>query len=40
MFIRETIAAIDGLDLSDVDRRKIYVDNALRLMRVPAKGPA
>jgi len=34
MFIRETIAAIDGLGLSDADRRKIYVDNALRLMRL------
>ncbi|MEJ0069185.1 MAG: amidohydrolase family protein [Pseudomonadota bacterium] len=34
MFIRDTIAAIDGLALSDVDRRKIYLDNALRLMRL------
>jgi predicted TIM-barrel fold metal-dependent hydrolase len=34
MFIRETIAAIDGLGLSEVERRKIYHDNALRLMRM------
>jgi aminocarboxymuconate-semialdehyde decarboxylase len=32
MFIRDTIAAIDALDIPDADRRKIYLDNALRLM--------
>jgi predicted TIM-barrel fold metal-dependent hydrolase len=35
MFIRETIKAIDALDISDEDRRKIYYRNALRLMRLP-----
>ena len=35
MFIRETIKAIDALDISDQDRRKIYHLNALRLMRMP-----
>ena len=34
MFIRETIKAIDALDISDDDRRKIYYRNALRLMRM------
>jgi uncharacterized protein len=34
MFIRDTIAAIDALGLSEAERRKIYVDNALRLMRM------
>src|SRR5215472_5222406 len=34
MFIRDTIAAIDGLGLSDAERRKIYAENALRLMRM------
>jgi hypothetical protein len=34
MFIRDTIAAIDGLGLSEAERRKIYLDNALRLMRI------
>lgn len=32
MFIRETIAAIDRLGLSDEDRRAIYHGNALRLL--------
>ena len=34
MFIRETIRAIDSLDLSDEDKEKIYYRNALRLMRM------
>jgi aminocarboxymuconate-semialdehyde decarboxylase len=34
MFIRETIRAIDALDISESDRRKIYSGNALRLMRM------
>jgi aminocarboxymuconate-semialdehyde decarboxylase len=37
MFIRDTIAAIDALDISDADRRKIYLDNALRLMGLTDK---
>ncbi|HUF15679.1 MAG TPA: amidohydrolase family protein [Acidimicrobiia bacterium] len=30
-FIRETIANLDGLDISEEDRRKIYSGNAIRL---------
>jgi aminocarboxymuconate-semialdehyde decarboxylase len=33
--IRETIKDIDGLDISDADRRKIYEGNARRLLRLP-----
>lgn len=38
MFIRDTIAAIDSLELPDDDRRKIYVGNALRLMGMADRG--
>jgi len=31
-FIRETISNLDGLELSDVDRQKVYADNARRLL--------
>jgi aminocarboxymuconate-semialdehyde decarboxylase len=31
MYIRETIKVIDGLDISDADRRKIYHGNAVKL---------
>jgi aminocarboxymuconate-semialdehyde decarboxylase len=34
MFIRETIKAIDALDISDENRQKIYFRNALRIMRM------
>ena len=34
MFIRETIKAINALDIPDEDREKIYFRNALRLMRM------
>jgi aminocarboxymuconate-semialdehyde decarboxylase len=34
MFIRDTIAAIEALGLTDAERSKIYLDNALRLMRM------
>jgi aminocarboxymuconate-semialdehyde decarboxylase len=37
MFIRDTITAIDALDIPDADRRKIYLDNALRLMGLADK---
>ncbi|MBI3512582.1 MAG: amidohydrolase [Proteobacteria bacterium] len=37
MFIRDTIAAIDALGLPDAERRQIYVDNALRLMRMDGR---
>jgi aminocarboxymuconate-semialdehyde decarboxylase len=32
-YIRETIKILDGLDISEEDRRKIYVGNAERLVR-------
>ena len=31
LYIRETIKVIDGLNISDIDRQKIYHDNAIRL---------
>jgi predicted TIM-barrel fold metal-dependent hydrolase len=34
LFIRETIRAIDSLMLSDEDRRKVYFENARRLLRM------
>jgi uncharacterized protein len=39
MFIRDTIAALDGLDLGDEERALIYYKNALRMLdRTPAPG--
>ena len=35
MFIREGIRSIEDLALSEEDRRKIYFENALKLMRLP-----
>lgn len=35
MFIREGIHSIEALHLSESDREKIYLGNALRLMRIP-----
>ena len=35
MFIREGIRSIADLDLSDEDQEKLYLGNALRLMRMP-----
>ena len=40
MFIRETIEAIDSLDISDEDRRAIYHMNALKLMRMAPDEPS
>ena len=34
MFIREGIRSIEEVDLSDADREKLYLGNALRLMRM------
>ena len=34
MYIRETIKIIDGLDISDAERQKIYHDNAVRLLKL------
>ena len=34
MFIRDTIAALDGLSLSDADRDAIYFGNALKMLRL------
>ena len=36
-FIRETIRALDTLDLTDTDRARIYHGNVLRLMRLPER---
>ena len=38
LFIREIIAAIDGLDIPQADRRKIYEDNIRRLARQRLRG--
>lgn len=35
MFIREGIRSIEALDLGDEDREKLYLGNALKLMRLP-----
>ena len=37
MFIREGIASIEALNLPDADKQKIFLENALRLLKV--KGP-
>jgi uncharacterized protein len=36
MFIREGIRSVEDLRLSESDKRKIYCDNALKLLRMPA----
>jgi aminocarboxymuconate-semialdehyde decarboxylase len=36
MFIRDTIAALDGLDLAAEDAAKIYFGNALGMLNMPA----
>ena len=36
MLIREGIRSVEDLDLTDADKRKIYVENALRLMKMTA----
>ena len=33
---RATINAINAMEISDEDKRKIFVDNALKLLRIPA----
>jgi len=38
MFIREGIRSIEDLGLSEEDRGKLYLGNALRLMRLPRIG--
>jgi aminocarboxymuconate-semialdehyde decarboxylase len=35
MFIREGVRSIEDLKLSEADRRKIYYENALKLLRLP-----
>ena len=35
VFIRETIKAIDGLELSSTDRGKLYLGNAQEMLRLP-----
>ena len=38
MFIREGMRSIDELDLSEADQEKLYLGNALRLMRLAHLG--
>jgi predicted TIM-barrel fold metal-dependent hydrolase len=33
-FVRDTIAAVDAIDVSDADRHRIYEGNAFRLLRL------
>jgi predicted TIM-barrel fold metal-dependent hydrolase len=40
MFIRETIKTIDGLEMSDADRHKVYCGNALCMLGMDDPGPA
>ncbi len=35
MFIRQTIAAIEQMDIPDSDKKKIFEDNARKLLRLP-----
>ena len=35
LFIRETIKVLDGLDITDAQRRQIYEGNARRLLKLP-----
>jgi hypothetical protein len=35
MFIRDTIAAIDGLALAEAECAKIYFGNALDMLKLP-----
>ena len=35
MFIREGIRSVEDLGLSDADKRKLYFDNAMNLLRMP-----
>jgi predicted TIM-barrel fold metal-dependent hydrolase len=37
LVIRETIAAIDGLDISEADRARLYYENAAELLKLPAR---
>ncbi len=40
MFIRETIRVLDGLDVSAKDRESLYLENAKRLLKLPARALA
>jgi aminocarboxymuconate-semialdehyde decarboxylase len=37
MFIREGIRSVEDLGLSEAEKRKIYYENALRLLNMPAR---
>ena len=37
--IRQAIEAVEGMELSDEDKRKIYQDNAIKLLRLPLGFP-
>jgi aminocarboxymuconate-semialdehyde decarboxylase len=34
MYIRETIRILDAMEISEADRRKIYEENAVRLLHL------
>ena len=38
MFIRDTIAALDGLSLPEAERDAIYFGNALRMLKLDDTG--
>jgi aminocarboxymuconate-semialdehyde decarboxylase len=40
LVIRETIAAIDGMEISDADRARLYYQNACELLKLPAPAGA
>ena len=37
MFIREGIRSVEDLKLSEEEKRKIYYENALRLLNMPTR---
>ena len=37
--IRQAIEAVESMDLSDEEKRKIYQDNAIKLLRLPLGFP-
>jgi predicted TIM-barrel fold metal-dependent hydrolase len=36
-FVRDTIKAVDAIDVSDAERRQIYEGNAKRMLRLKVK---
>jgi len=37
LFVRETIAAVDELAVSEAERRRLFEDNARALLGLPAR---